>query len=153
MIGSFGLQHRHVTGFNRFIVGAFIMVLISSLFLAGCSNGDNSLASTKTKEWPQPPTPTSSLNVPHSPTFKWTAVVGATGYEVQMNNSYTFPDLSTVIQSSATNSITWEPFLLFSRIYYWRWRAITPDGFSPWSTPTIYTTELNPLSDEGRAPS
>jgi hypothetical protein len=138
---------------NRYAIVILTAILILGFSLSGCSNSGDSKAPAKTKEWPQPPTPTSTLNVPHSPTFRWMAVAGATSYEVQINTNYTFPDISSVIQVTDTNSITWQPFLLFSRIYFWRWRAATPDGFTDWSTPVLYTTELNPLSDEGRAPS
>jgi hypothetical protein len=63
------------------------------------------------------------------PRFSWDAVPGAARYEVEVNSSQDFAAGSKVCCSSTTIATSLTPTVLFKdNVYYWRIRAIDPDG-------------------------
>jgi len=137
---------------KRLIPIHLLICVVVVLLVAGCAS-DKPILPMATTVWPQPPTPTVGPNVPRQPSFSWDVVPGASSYEVQLSRDTTFLDSLTTTKLTPINSIIWNSDLQFSRIYYWRFRVLTSSGPLTWSGPKLYTTELNPLSDEGRAPS
>ncbi len=53
-----------------------------------------------------------------TPTFEWTAVIGAASYRLEISNSPTF---ATLFDSITTNNIQFTPTKLYpNNVYYWR---------------------------------
>ena len=132
-------------------VNILLLAVLVVGFAAGCTQ--NTDDAPVIHNYPLPPPPdTNKPNEPNHPTFSWPAVNGAISYDIQVSLSVTFADSVTTTQSSSTNSITWAPVLQFSRIYFWRVRAVSIGGTGDWSDYTMFTTEFNALSDEARGP-
>lgn len=64
-------------------------------------------------------------------TFKWDPFVGATTYDLQYANNPSFTGASNVNATANTQHLV--STLLGGRFYYWRVRANTPGGTTPWS--------------------
>lgn len=85
-----------------------------------------------------------------APTFMWTTVQGAVGYQVALSQSTAFPAGATVT-SDQVASPPWTPAepLDHDAVYYWRVRALFPQGVTgPWSDYSPFTT---PPSTPGAA--
>ncbi|MBV6396461.1 MAG: hypothetical protein HFACDABA_02059 [Anaerolineales bacterium] len=73
------------------------------------------------------------------PTFDWSNVIGATKYNIQISLSNTFSPLTvnaTIVASQYTATIN----LKAGKLYYWRVRAIGPNGPSLWSVVESFLT-------------
>jgi subtilisin family serine protease len=79
-------------------------------------------------------------NVSRTPALNWTAVTGATGYDIQLSTSSNFT--SGVFNfTSNTNSITISTVLNAKTTYYWRVRAVkTGIATSAWSGSRRFST-------------
>jgi hypothetical protein len=65
----------------------------------------------------------------YDPKFSWTPVPGAARYEVEVNSSSDFAPGSKVCCTGTTIATSLSPTTLFpDNTYYWRMRAIDPDG-------------------------
>ena len=65
----------------------------------------------------------------YDPQFSWTAVPGAARYEVEVNPTPDFVPGSKVCCAGTTIATTLSPtFVLKDNVFYWRVRAIDPDG-------------------------
>lgn len=83
--------------------------------------------------WPSATTPRLAdlVDAPEvmDPRFSWDAVPGAARYEVEVNSSQDFAAGSKVCCSSTPIATSLTPTVLFKdNVYYWRIRAIDPDG-------------------------
>lgn len=74
--------------------------------------------------------PTKKYMVNNSPTFSWSAVSGASGYEVQISTSPTFATVTTTLTSVTTSATASS---LSSGTYYWRVRALTSSSSGSFS--------------------
>lgn len=77
-----------------------------------------------------------TFNQSQSPTLAWQSVATATGYEVQVSSSPDFAPANILASSpntSATSFMVPGP-LVAGQVYYWRVRALTDCGNSPYST-------------------
>ena len=84
-----------------------------------------------------------NVNAALKPLFQWSAVSGATGYElvVSQNQDFSNPAISkTGSQSLSSNSWTSDVSLAYSTFYYWQVRAITAAGAGPWSAAGTFVT-------------
>ncbi|MBK8444296.1 MAG: T9SS type A sorting domain-containing protein [Sphingobacteriales bacterium] len=88
-----------------------------------------------------------AINIALTPTLTWTAVSGATSYDVQVSTSNTFG--STVASGTGITgtSYTVGSSLSVGTIYYWRVRTINSCGTSAWSTVYSFTTTSSTCSD------
>jgi hypothetical protein len=75
--------------------------------------------------------------------FAWDAVVGATGYEVQVATDEAF---SNIVASGSPTSNAWAPAdpLEYSTVYYWRVRSVKDGIYSAWAV-CIFTTMDAPV--------
>jgi hypothetical protein len=83
--------------------------------------------------WPSATTPSVQDLVAtpevYDPQFSWTAVPGAARYEVEINPTADFVPGSKVCCAGTTIATTLSPtFVLKDNVFYWRVRAIDPDG-------------------------
>jgi hypothetical protein len=76
------------------------------------------------------------------PTFGWGAVTYATSYELELTKDPTFGS-GIMKRTSPTNALVWDTPLDYSTAYYWRVRAVTATGSSPWVT-GVFTTMAEP---------
>ncbi|MGB5874316.1 MAG: carbohydrate binding domain-containing protein [Bacteroidota bacterium] len=87
-----------------------------------------------------PPTPISppfeAVDVPLIPTFVWNESEGATGYHLQISNSYAFDVVLFELAGIPGTSFTLPGPLPPGMLFFWRIRAISDGGTSLWS-PTI----------------
>jgi len=86
-----------------------------------------------------------AMDVPLQPTFVWTAVEGATSYEIMASE---YDDFSILEWSHTTDQNFYpadEPFA-YDTIYYWRVRAAEPEE-GAWAV-GIFTTEAKAVPEE-----
>ncbi len=83
-----------------------------------------------------------ATGVANPPTFQWSAVTGATGYQLQVSTSSGFG--TTVIDQSGitATSYTSTSSLASGTQYYWRLRATNASGMGDWSSTWSFTTIL-----------
>ena len=84
-----------------------------------------------------------TANIGLEPSFEWSEVDGATGYELVVSkiSDFSNPVISkTGAQSLAVNSWKSRVILDYSTHYFWRVRAITAAVAGPWSTTGIFST-------------
>jgi hypothetical protein len=92
------------------------------------------------------------------PIFQWTAVMGASSYELLVAGDADFEDPVIVkIDDYALPANAWEcdVSLEYDATYYWKVRAVTANTKSVWSSAGIFTTAAVPLPDKvlpGSAP-
>jgi photosystem II stability/assembly factor-like uncharacterized protein len=89
-----------------------------------------------------------AVEVPVKPVFQWTAVVGASSYELLVSDGtdFTHPVI-TKINDFSLPSNAWEcdvP-LDYDTTYYWKIRAISDGSHSPWSSAGVFITVSAPL--------
>ena len=89
------------------------------------------------------------MGVPIKPLFQWSAVPGATNYELLVSSDIQFSNL--VINRTGDFSLpatAWQGNLDLDHgtTYYWKVRAISSDTKSTWSAVGSFTTELPPPS-------
>ena len=86
--------------------------------------------------------PTNGLNtVSRTPTLSWTAVTGATGYNVQYSTSSTFvAGTATKTLSSSASPLTITTALSARTRYYWRVQAVKGTVKGTWSGTRSFTT-------------
>lgn len=95
--------------------------------------------SLKTPEIPQTPVGISPVKELKNfqPAFKWTAVNGAYGYELQVATSLDFAADSLVVDTRGRDLAENKYFLSFeleeNETYFWRVRAVNSSGTSQWS--------------------
>ncbi len=93
---------------------------------------------------PAPGAPTSTASSTNSTTLSWTAVPGATGYEIERcagASCSTFTSLGATLLTSYLDSL-----LSSNQSYTYRVRTVSRDGVSGWSTPTTLTTSTTNLA-------
>jgi hypothetical protein len=71
-------------------------------------------------------------NITLTPNFSWSAVTGATSYEIEVS---TTEDFATVLASGTPTINAWDglPQLDYSTTYYWRVRAVNNGVYSGWT--------------------
>ncbi len=88
--------------------------------------------------------PPGASGVPVSPVFQWSAIAGASGYELVVSTNATL-DSSVISRTgdSALGSTAWQSDTSLARgaTYYWRVRAVGSGTFSAWSGTGAFTTE------------
>ena len=97
------------------------------------NRGAASPVSSFTYSWPSATTPVVTDLVAATeffdPQFSWTAVPGATKYEVEVNSSSDFAPGSKVCCTQLTTSTSLAPTVVFrDNTYYWRVRAVDAAG-------------------------
>ena len=97
------------------------------------NKGAASPVSSFSWSWPSATTPavTDLVAAPevYDPQFSWTQVAGAARYEVEVNPTPDFVPGSKVCCAGTTIATTLSPtVVLKDNVYYWRVRAIDPDG-------------------------
>ncbi len=96
-----------------------------------------------------------ATGVPLKPVFQWTAVIGATAYELLIATNVNMDD--PVISRTGEYAIAgnaWQSdiSLDYATTYYWKVRAINASTSSAWSTTGIFTTEEAPPPEETPTP-
>jgi photosystem II stability/assembly factor-like uncharacterized protein len=90
--------------------------------------------------------------VPLNPTFQWTAISGASAYELLVSTHDDF-DHPVVVRTGnyaiPTNAWQCDVSLDYLTTYYWRVRAVNRSTLGPWSATGIFTTELSPVDTPG----
>jgi len=85
--------------------------------------------------------------VPVKPTFQWTAITGASAYELLVATNTDF-DHPVIVRTGSydipTNAWQCDVSLDYLTTYYWRVRAVSQSTISAWSATGIFTTELEP---------
>jgi hypothetical protein len=89
------------------------------------------------------------------PLFQWTAVIGATAYElivatdIDMDN----PVISKMGEDAIAGNVWYCDISLdYATTYYWKVRAINASTSSAWSTTGVFTTEEAPSPEETPEP-
>jgi len=112
---------------------------------------DTGIFTTEAEPTITPPEPP-SLQVPSpgagnvclNPSFAWSGVDWATGYEfiLDEDSNFTHPVISK-LGKNALPTAAWQcdTELDYNTTYYWKVRAIESDTCSPWSNTGIFTTE------------
>jgi photosystem II stability/assembly factor-like uncharacterized protein len=98
---------------------------------------------------PESPAP-GALDVPVKPVFQWTAVIGASSYELLLSRDGDFTDPVIIKENDyALPANAWEcdVNLDYSTTYYWKIRAVTESTHSIWSSTGVFTTAPLPLID------
>ena len=85
-----------------------------------------------------------ALNVPALPTFSWSAVAQAAGYDIEVATDAAFSNV--VASASGVSGTSWTPgtALNTSSTYYWRVRAGNTCGSGGWSSASSFTTVAAP---------
>jgi len=100
----------------------------------------------------QPESPAAGASgTPVKPVVQWTAVIGASAYELLVASDADFEDPVIIKENAyALPSNAWEcdVSLDYGTTYYWKVRAITASTHSIWSATGIFTTEPIPLEEE-----
>jgi hypothetical protein len=105
--------------------------------------------------WPSTTTPLlEDLNAApeaFDPRFSWTPVPGAARYEVEVNSSVDFAPGSKVCCSGASIATSLSPVtLLKDNVYYWRVRALDPDGNAGvWNAGPSFTKTFDKVAPAG----
>ncbi len=88
-----------------------------------------------------------ATNVSIRPVFQWSAVAGASGYELIVSSKFDFsnPEISRVGEYALPGN-AWQSDinLLYNTTYYWRVRAVSSITNSAWSAVGSFTTEPEP---------
>jgi hypothetical protein len=82
-----------------------------------------------------------------TPNFSWSAVIGATGYEIEVSLT---EDFATVLASGTPSINAWDgiPELDYATTYYWRVRAVKDGVYSGWTYCLFSTLEAPPPPEE-----
>jgi hypothetical protein len=90
----------------------------------------------------------------YDPRFSWNPVPGAARYEVEINSSVDFAPGSKVCCSGTTIATSLSPTaVLKDNVYYWRVRAVDPDGNSGvWNYGTSFTKTFDKVAPAGPVP-
>lgn len=75
------------------------------------------------------------------PTFRWQAVPGAIGYELQLSLREDFSTLAASYRELTADSLSLAYPLMGATTYYWRVRAVNECGGGVWSVPLALTTD------------
>lgn len=90
----------------------------------------------------------------YDPRFSWDPVPGAARYEVEINSSSDFAPGSKVCCSGTTIATSLSPTqLLADNVYYWRVRALDPDGNAGvWNQGPTFTKTFDKVAAPGMTP-
>jgi hypothetical protein len=91
-----------------------------------------------------------ATGVPVNPSFQWTAITGASAYELlaAANTGFEHPVIvRTEKYAVPTNAWQCDVSLDYNTTYYWKIRAVSESTRSSWSATGLFTTELEPTSD------
>ncbi len=90
----------------------------------------------------------------YDPRFSWNPVPGAARYEVEINSSVDFAPGSKVCCSAATIATSLSPTaVLKDNVYYWRVRALDPDGNAGvWNYGGSFTKTFDKVAPAGPVP-
>jgi hypothetical protein len=84
------------------------------------------------------------------PRFSWTPVPGAASYEVEVNSSSDFALGSRVFDGETIASSLTPTTVLKDNVYYWRVRALDPDGNTGvWNNGTPFTKTFDKVAPAG----
>jgi hypothetical protein len=82
-------------------------------------------------------------DIPVKPTFQWTAITGATAYELRVaaDADFSSPVISlTGPDAVPTNAWQSDVSLDYATTYYWEVRAVSDNTYSAWSATGVFTT-------------
>jgi hypothetical protein len=100
----------------------------------------------------QPESPAAgATGAPLKPVFQWTAVIGASAYELLVSADADFEHPVIIKENTyALPSNVWEcdVSLDYGTTYYWKVRAVTASTHSVWSATGIFTTLPIPLEED-----
>ncbi len=87
----------------------------------------------------------------YDPRFSWDPVPGAASYEVEVNSSSDFAPGSKVCCSGTSIATSLSPVTLFKdNVYYWRVRALDPDGNAGvWNQGPSFTKTFDKVAPSG----
>ena len=90
----------------------------------------------------------------YDPRFSWNPVPGAARYEVEINSSVDFAPGSKVCCTGTTIATTLSPTaVLKDNVYYWRVRALDPDGNAGvWNYGAYFTKTFDKVAPAGPVP-
>ncbi len=94
-----------------------------------------------------------AVNVPNRPIFQWSAMAGATSYELLVSTEPSFT--KPVIKKSADTALpatAWQSDIVleYSVTHYWKVRAWGAGTYSDWSAVGAFSTEAPPPAPEPR---
>jgi photosystem II stability/assembly factor-like uncharacterized protein len=84
------------------------------------------------------------------PSFQWTAITGASAYELLAADNPDFANpviIKTEQYALPTNAWQCDVGLNYHKTYYWKVRAISESTRSSWSSTGLFTTEAEPTAD------
>ncbi len=113
-----------------------------------------SLETTAIALKPESPIPGAS-EVPVKPLFQWTAIAGASAYELLVATDADFSSpaiVRTVEYALPTNAWQCDVSLDYDTTYYWKVRATSASTRSTWSAAGVFTTESPPEDTEPASP-
>jgi hypothetical protein len=105
--------------------------------------------------WPSTTTPhltdLNSATEAYDPQFSWDPVAGAASYEVEINSSSDFSPGSKACCTGKTIATSLSPTTLFKdNVYYWRVRALDPDGNAGvWNNGSSFTKTFDKVAPAG----
>lgn len=91
---------------------------------------------------PQQVSPEHGASIPFTPTFAWTAVVGAEFYDLEYTSG-PMCDFSAATSIQTQQTSYTPPFHIPKGIYCWRVRVVSGDGIGEWSEIRIFTLSWN----------
>ncbi len=98
---------------------------------------------------PESPIP-GAKTVPLKPSFQWTAITGASAYELMVSDNTDFnnPIIDRTGQYAIpTNAWQCDVSLNYNTSYYWKIRALNDSTHGYWSSTGLFTTEPEPVPD------
>ena len=98
---------------------------------------------------PESPIPGAKA-VPLKPSFQWTAIAGASAYELMVSDNTDFnnPIINRAEQYAIpTNAWQCDISLKYNTFYYWKVRAVSDSTHGYWSSTGLFTTEQEPVPD------
>jgi len=91
-----------------------------------------------------------ATSVPLRPLIQWGAMGGATAYELKLADNPEFDGAITPGGYAGLPGTAWSPDtdLEYGKTYYWKVRALSTTGDSPWSATGVFTIMTEPVPDE-----
>jgi hypothetical protein len=81
------------------------------------------------------------------PSFQWTAIAGASAYELLVSTNTDFEN-PVIVQTEKyvipANAWQCDVSLDYNTVYYWKVKAVSESSSSSWSSTGIFTTENSP---------
>jgi len=96
-----------------------------------------------------------ATGIPVKPLFQWSALAGATGYELIVSSRASLDNPAVLkIEDYALADTAWEceVNLDYGTTYYWKVRAVSAETHSDWSAAGVFTTQPKPPPTEESLP-